>query len=56
MTVGELKEALNHFPDDTIVIAYNGDDEELVEVTGLLFEFNKLIKKHTLEICTDNNS
>lgn len=46
-----LQELIDHgMPSHVVVTAYNGDDEEVVPVTGILYD------NEALEICTDDIS
>ena len=38
MTISELREQLSQYPDDTVLYAFDGDLEEKMPVTGLLFD------------------
>ena len=53
MTTKELKLALEKFPDDTIVMAYDPNSRSIERIIGLLFGYDKKLEKLTLEIQTD---
>ena len=64
MTKKDLVEQLAQYPDDTVLYAFNGDDEMVMPVTGLLYTppvesldhpraGPKVYKPPTLEFCTD---
>jgi len=57
MTIKELIERLKEYPEDTIVLAFDGETGEMEDITGFLFQpgDNKQIIS-SLEICTDDNS
>jgi hypothetical protein len=42
----------NKISDDVDLMAFNGDDGEVVEVTGILYDPST----HTIEFCTDDPS
>ena len=60
MTVKDLAERLAAFPDDTVIMVFNGDQGESVPVTGLFYTpsrnpLRRLIGDYdspTLEFCT----
>ena len=54
MILKDFIEQVKHYPEDTIILAYDPEDEAVIPVTGLLFTPDD--KASTLEICTDDNS
>lgn len=57
MTIKELREQLSLYPDDTVLLALNGDDpydQKVMPVTGLLFTTRRgPDEPPTLEFRTD---
>jgi hypothetical protein len=53
MTKAELIEQMKQYPDDTELYAFNGDEGQIVPVTGLLFDPSEHGQPPTLEFCTD---
>lgn len=60
MTIKELIERLREYPEDTIVRIYDGDSEEMEDITGFLYEpigkiytSEGIIRGPVLEFCSD---
>jgi hypothetical protein len=57
MTIKQLIEQLKEYPENTIVMAYDADSEQMEDITGFLFcprqnhETEGIVD--ILEICTD---
>lgn len=58
MIVKDLIEALQKYPPETIVYAYDAEDQNLWPISGLLFNpmDPEVGNQPTLELCTDDNS
>lgn len=51
MTIEDLQKQLDNYPTDTIIIAFDPEIDNVIPITGLLYDPNK----NTLELCTDDN-
>jgi len=51
ITIAQLIKNLEKYPDDTKVLVYDPEEQDMVGITGFLYDPDA----NTLEICTDDN-